>query len=57
MWARVMMSPALYNMSSLAARFIQKVMPLSKAWTSGRDLRAVEQQSFRSLWKTKLSHE
>jgi L-lactate dehydrogenase complex protein LldF len=56
-WARVMMSPALYNMGSLAARMVQKVMPLSKAWTSGRDLRPVERQSFRSLWKTKLSHE
>ena len=57
MWARVMMSPALYNMGSMAGRLIQKVMPLSKAWTSGRDLRPIEQQSFRELWKTKLSHE
>jgi L-lactate utilization protein LutB len=57
MWARVMMSPKLYKMGSMAARWIQKVMPLSKAWTSGRDLRPVERQSFRELWKTKLSHE
>jgi L-lactate dehydrogenase complex protein LldF len=57
LWARVMMSPALYNMSSLAARWMQKVMPLSPAWRRGRDLRPVERQSFRSLWKTKLSHE
>jgi L-lactate dehydrogenase complex protein LldF len=57
MWARVMMSPTLYNMAALAGRMIQKVMPLSKAWTSGRDLRPVEQQSFRSLWKSRLSHE
>jgi L-lactate dehydrogenase complex protein LldF len=57
MWARVMMSPKLYNMGSMAARLIQKVMPLSKAWTAGRDLRPVESQSFRKLWKTKLSHE
>jgi len=57
MWARVMMSPALYNMGAMAGRLIQKVMPLSKAWTSGRDLRPIEQQSFRELWKTKLSHE
>jgi L-lactate dehydrogenase complex protein LldF len=57
LWARVMTSPALYNMGSMAARLIQKVMPLSRAWTSGRDLRPVERQSFRSLWKTKLSHE
>jgi len=32
-------------------------MPLSKAWTSERDLRPIERQSFRELWKTKLSHE
>ena len=57
MWARVMMSPTLYNMAALAGRMIQKVMPLSKAWTSGRDLRPLEQQSFRSLWKSRLSHE
>jgi L-lactate dehydrogenase complex protein LldF len=57
MWARVMMSPALYNLGAKAGRIMQKVMPLSKAWTSGRDLRPIEQQSFRSLWKTKLSHE
>ena len=56
-WARVMMSPALYNMGSLAGRLVQKVFPLSKAWTSGRDLRPIERQSFRALWKTKLSHE
>ena len=56
-WARVMMSPTLYNLGSLAARVIQKVMPLSRAWKRGRDLRPVEQPSFRSLWKTKLSHE
>lgn len=57
LWARVMMSPPLYNMGSLAARLIQKVVPLSKAWARERDLRPVERQSFRSLWKTKLSHE
>ena len=56
-WARVMMSPALYNMGSVAGRWFQKVFPLSKAWTSGRDLRPFERQSFRSLWKTKLSNE
>jgi L-lactate dehydrogenase complex protein LldF len=57
LWARVMMSPALYNLGALAARLIQKIMPLAPAWTKGRDLRPIEQQSFRSLWKTKLSHE
>jgi L-lactate dehydrogenase complex protein LldF len=57
MWARVMMSSALYNLGAMAGRIMQKVMPLSKAWTSERDLRPIERESFRSLWKTKLSHE
>jgi len=57
LWARAMMSPALYKMGATAARMVQKVVPLSRAWTKGRDLRPVEQQSFRDLWKTKLSHE
>ncbi len=57
LWAKVMMSPALYNLGALAGRLIQKIVPLAPAWTRGRDLRPIEQQSFRSLWKTKLSHE
>jgi L-lactate dehydrogenase complex protein LldF len=56
-WARVMMSPSLYKMSSVAGRLIQRFMPISRAWTSGRDLRPIERQSFRSLWKTRLSGE
>ena len=56
-WARVMLSPSLYKMGTMAARVMQRVMPLSRAWTKGRDLRPVERQSFRQLWKTKLSHE
>ena len=56
-WTMVMMSPALYNMGSVVGRLVQKLFPLSKAWTSGRDLRPIERQSFRSLWKTKLSNE
>ena len=57
LWACVMMSPTLYKMGSVAGRIVQRVFPLSRAWTGGRDLRPIEQQSFRSLWKTKLSHE
>jgi L-lactate dehydrogenase complex protein LldF len=56
-WARVMMSPALYKLGSVARRNVQKIFPLTKAWTSVRDLRPIERQSFRSLWKAKLSHE
>lgn len=51
LWARVMLSPSLYKMGTMAARVMQRVMPLSRAWTSGRDLRPVERQSFRDLWK------
>ncbi|HEU4510381.1 MAG TPA: LutB/LldF family L-lactate oxidation iron-sulfur protein [Pyrinomonadaceae bacterium] len=50
-WARVMMSPALYRMSSVAGRIMQRVMPLSRAWTNGRDLRPIESRSFRDQWK------
>jgi len=50
LWARVMMSPALYKMSSLVGRVLQRVMPISRAWTSGRDLRPIESKSFHELW-------
>ena len=50
LWARVMMSPALYRMSSIAGRMMQRVMPLSRAWTKGRDLRPIEARSFRDQW-------
>lgn len=55
-WARVMMSPRLYKLGSLAGRMMQRVMPLSRAWTSGRDLRPIERQSFRDLWRSRLSN-
>jgi len=44
LWARVMMSPALYKMSAVAGRLLQRVVPISRAWTSERDLRPVEQE-------------
>ena len=56
-WAKVMMSPTLYKLGSLAGRMMQRVMPLSRAWTSGRDLRPIERQSFRDLWKTKYGQQ
>ncbi len=49
-WARVMMSPTLYRMSAIAGRLIQRVIPISRAWTNGRDLRPIESRSFRDLW-------
>ena len=49
-WARVMTSPALYKMSSVAGRILQRVVPISRAWTNGRDLRPIESKSFHDLW-------
>jgi L-lactate dehydrogenase complex protein LldF len=50
MWARVMTNPTLYRLSSVAGRIAQRVMPISRAWTNGRDLRPIESKSFHDLW-------
>lgn len=50
MWAKIMTSPTLYKMSSIAGRIVQRVIPVSKAWTNGRDLRPIESKSFHDLW-------
>ncbi|HEU0252899.1 MAG TPA: LutB/LldF family L-lactate oxidation iron-sulfur protein [Pyrinomonadaceae bacterium] len=50
LWAKVMMSPSLYRMSGMAGRVLQRVFPISKAWTRGRDLRPIEAKSFHELW-------
>ncbi len=50
MWAKIMMSPALYKLSSIAGRIVQRVIPVSRAWTNGRDLRPIESKSFHELW-------
>ena len=50
MWARVMTNPTLYRLSSVAGRIVQRVIPISRAWTSGRDLRPIESKSFHELW-------
>lgn len=50
MWARIMMSPALYKLSSIVGRIVQRVIPVSRAWTNGRDLRQIESKSFHELW-------
>lgn len=49
-WVRVMTNPTLYRLSSVAGRIVQRVIPLSRAWTNGRDLRPIESKSFRDLW-------
>jgi len=50
MWAQVMMRPSLYKMSSVLARIMQRLVPVAKAWTNGRDLRPIESKSFHELW-------
>jgi L-lactate dehydrogenase complex protein LldF len=51
MWAKTMTNPTLYKLSSVAGRVVQRVFPISRAWTSGRDLRPIESKSFHDLWK------
>jgi hypothetical protein len=46
-----MTSPALYRMSAAGGRLLQRVFPISRAWTNGRDLRPIEPKSFHELWK------
>jgi L-lactate dehydrogenase complex protein LldF len=50
MWAQVMMRPSLYKMSSVLGRIMQRLVPVAKAWTNGRDLRPIESKSFHELW-------
>ena len=50
MWAKIMTSPTLYKMSAIAGRIVQRVIPVSRAWTNGRDLRPIESKSFHELW-------
>ena len=50
MWAKVMTSPRLYKLSSVAGRILQRVIPISRAWTKSRDLRPIESKSFHELW-------
>ena len=50
LWARVMTSSSLYKLSSVAGRILQRVIPISRAWTNGRDLRPIESKSFHDLW-------
>jgi hypothetical protein len=45
-----MTRPALYKMSSVAGRILQRFVPISRAWINGRDLRPIESKSFHELW-------
>ena len=50
LWAKVMISPTLYKLSAIAGRLMQRIVPISRAWTRGRDLRPIESKSFHDLW-------
>lgn len=67
LWARIMASPWLYEMSGKLGRIAQRsvvrqgkigklgrlasALPPLGAWTEARDLRPLEQQSFREQWR------
>ena len=53
LWSRLMMSPTLYKLSSVAGRLLQRIVPIAPAWTKGRDLRPIESRSFHDLWPIK----
>ncbi|HEY3582534.1 MAG TPA: LutB/LldF family L-lactate oxidation iron-sulfur protein [Pyrinomonadaceae bacterium] len=52
LWALVMMHPWLYRRAAATARLFQRYFALPlKPWTSGRDLRPIETESFREHWR------
>ncbi len=52
LWAAIMTRPWLYEKTASAARLFQRwLKPPVKAWTSGRDLRPIEAESFREQWR------
>ena len=52
LWAAIMTRPRLYEKTAIAGRLFQRwFKPPVKAWTSGRDLRPIEAESFRERWR------
>jgi len=52
LWAAIMLRPWLYEKTAVAARLMQRWFGLPlQAWTSGRDLRPIEEESFREHWR------
>jgi L-lactate dehydrogenase complex protein LldF len=52
LWSAIMLRPWLYERTAVAARLFQRwFKPPLKAWTSGRDLRPIEEESFRERWR------
>jgi L-lactate dehydrogenase complex protein LldF len=52
LWAMIMTRPWLYEKTAIAGRLFQRwfAFPV-KGWTSGRDLRPIEAESFREHWR------
>jgi len=68
-WARIMTSPSLYNLSTRLGRMFQglfvregkigdkpttRIFPPLAAWTAARDLRPLDATSFRDRWRNEL---
>jgi L-lactate dehydrogenase complex protein LldF len=52
LWAAIMLRPSVYEATAGAARVLQRwFKPPLKAWTNGRDLRPIEEESFRERWR------
>lgn len=52
LWAAIMTRPRLYEKTAIAARLFQRWFKLPvRAWTTGRDLRPIEAESFREHWR------
>ena len=52
LWTAIMLRPSLYESTAAAARVLQRwFKPPFKAWTNGRDLRPIEEESFRERWR------
>jgi L-lactate dehydrogenase complex protein LldF len=52
LWSAIMLRPWLYERTAVAARLFQRwFKPPLNAWTSGRDLRPIEEESFRERWR------
>jgi L-lactate dehydrogenase complex protein LldF len=71
-WARIMTSPGLYNLSTRLGRMFQglfvregkigdkpttRIFPPLAAWTAARDLRPLDSTSFRDRWRNELKQD
>ena len=55
LWTAIMLRPWLYEKTAVTARLFQRwFKPPLKPWTNGRDLRPIEEESFRERWRRSL---